>query len=773
MQSRIIVVLIFFVFTTILIAEPGNVDSYKDFTTCPFGTIYQEDSGFDYESNSLREVIDYDSSWVSFEGNWPFGYCYSISACEAEDLIFIGSGGGVFVTDVSDPATPQILSEVRARALVDGSYYDASTQRLYLAAYFSGVEIWDLTDLENPVFMSRCPTEPYPRAGIYVSGDYIFAATVSNGLRVLDASDPYNPYEVTSITLGSSFWNMAAYGNYLYITSSTSGLKVVDISDPLNPDLAASFPTAKGGISISGNYAYFAENGFGLRILDISDPLNPTEVGTCGYTDYPDKITVCGDYAYLVGNQCGLLAFDVSDPANPFLAGSHADYFQYVTSCNGYVYVTDEVDGFYTFDVSDPTSMQVTDNFELAGFAADVAVSGNYLYTGSSGFRVLDITDPSYPVQVGYADISGGCVAAGETHIVYCPKSMGSSNSVHFMNVDDPANPYSEGSYLCPVMSYDLAVQDNIALVACWWDGMRIIDFSNPANPVMLAQVLGWTNGAIPGEEYCFAQAVDIEGNYAYILDYGPFPDEDTFGLYIVDISIPNSPVIVNRYTNFTSHGYDLDVDGNYAYIADSYGGMEVIDISDPTNPVTLAYCAMEDAAQGIHVDGNYAYVANYILGGVQVFFVANPITPTLIGYYQRSGCFAMNVDSQNQYIFVADGVCGIQVYNNNLIQVGAQENTITPFKINAWNYPNPFNPSTKIEFNLNGELNEQVELSIFNVKGQKIKTFANLQISKLSNCQVVWDGTDEFNKSVSSGLYFYKIKVGEQSISRKMLLLK
>ncbi|MFC1898469.1 C25 family cysteine peptidase [Candidatus Cloacimonadota bacterium] len=89
-------------------------------------------------------------------------------------------------------------------------------------------------------------------------------------------------------------------------------------------------------------------------------------------------------------------------------------------------------------------------------------------------------------------------------------------------------------------------------------------------------------------------------------------------------------------------------------------------------------------------------------------------------------------------------------------------------------NYPNPFNPSTTISFDISNDLNEQIELVIYNLKGQKVKTFPNLQINQSSNQQILWNGTDENSKPVSSGIYFYNLMVGNKTAAtRKCVLLK
>ncbi|MBN2830389.1 MAG: T9SS type A sorting domain-containing protein, partial [Candidatus Cloacimonetes bacterium] len=85
-------------------------------------------------------------------------------------------------------------------------------------------------------------------------------------------------------------------------------------------------------------------------------------------------------------------------------------------------------------------------------------------------------------------------------------------------------------------------------------------------------------------------------------------------------------------------------------------------------------------------------------------------------------------------------------------------------------NYPNPFNPTTTINYNIAKET--RVDLSIYNIKGQKVKTLINDKI-KPGYHSVVWDGTDKNNRQVSSGVYFYKLKTKKETFTRKMMMLK
>jgi hypothetical protein len=85
-------------------------------------------------------------------------------------------------------------------------------------------------------------------------------------------------------------------------------------------------------------------------------------------------------------------------------------------------------------------------------------------------------------------------------------------------------------------------------------------------------------------------------------------------------------------------------------------------------------------------------------------------------------------------------------------------------------NYPNPFNPSTTIRYQVAG--NSKVSLKIYNTLGQEIRTLVN-ESQNSGTHQIIWNGRDNQGLSVSSGLYICKLQVGSTVKSNKMLLIK
>jgi len=85
-------------------------------------------------------------------------------------------------------------------------------------------------------------------------------------------------------------------------------------------------------------------------------------------------------------------------------------------------------------------------------------------------------------------------------------------------------------------------------------------------------------------------------------------------------------------------------------------------------------------------------------------------------------------------------------------------------------NYPNPFNPVTNISYSIIETGN--VTLEVYNLRGQLVKTLVN-DVKESGDYTEIWNGTDNSDKSVSSGVYFYKMKSSNYTATKKMILMK
>ncbi len=109
---------------------------------------------------------------------------------------------------------------------------------------------------------------------------------------------------------------------------------------------------------------------------------------------------------------------------------------------------------------------------------------------------------------------------------------------------------------------------------------------------------------------------------------------------------------------------------------------------------------------------------------------------------------------------------CGLTDTTAEILIDGADDQPVVArdFAL-AQNYPNPFNPATTIEYSVPND--GQVELAVFNLNGQKVATLFSGNASAGIH-RVNWDGS-----SIATGMYFYRLQMGSQVLTRKMLLMK
>ena len=152
----------------------------------------------------------------------------------------------------------------------------------------------------------------------------------------------------------------------------------------------------------------------------------------------------------------------------------------------------------------------------------------------------------------------------------------------------------------------------------------------------------------------------------------------------------------------------------------------------------------------------------HYALTNSDFTMEANP------GYHDIFA-FSSMYNSDSQQILVENDTTTDAV--NIVMQLsGSKDNVQEADILTAQNYPNPFNPETVINFSI--PTNGNVEVSVFNVKGQKIATLSN-DYYKSGNHSLTWHGKDNDGRSVGSGIYFYRIKTDENAYTGKMMLIK
>jgi hypothetical protein len=177
---------------------------------------------------------------------------------------------------------------------------------------------------------------------------------------------------------------------------------------------------------------------------------------------------------------------------------------------------------------------------------------------------------------------------------------------------------------------YDVTVKDNLVYFIV---GQRFYVFSiaNPANPVLLGKSDLMPNPSI---------RMDVDGNYAYLADPGVAPNTTSpgAGLHVLDVSNPAIPTEIAFFDSPKYAYLDVDVFSGYAYVGDAIGYLSIFDVSNPAAPyrVKSLYAAADDIlqVQVVQHPVNGKVYAYGISSGNEFFVmdVSNPLQPSLAG---------------------------------------------------------------------------------------------------------------------------------------------
>jgi len=353
-------------------------------------------------------------------------------------------------------------------------------------------------------------------------------------------------------------------------------------------------------------------------IATTADAQNVEFVGHIGGTIL--AVAVQGNYAY-IGEGPRLTILNVSNPASPTVVGKTPplpDVVRGVYVAGGYAYVADHNAGLRVVDVSNPANPMEVGFYHTPGNVEAVAVAGDYAYVAAGGLRVVDVSDPTTPVEVGFYEHGGSVAVAG----IYA--YIASGNSLRVVDVSDPFNPEEVGFYDTLASTKGVAVAGDYAYVVFAAEGgssLQIIDISTPSNP---RKVGSWSVGLI--------EDVAVVGGHAYVVILDA-------GMWVVDISTPTNPGEAGFYDT-PGYANGVDVVGGYAYVTNLWadviavrGGLRVVDILVPANPRRVGSYYTHADVQDVAVVGDYAYVAT-VYSGLRVVDVSNPSNPTWEGSY-------------------------------------------------------------------------------------------------------------------------------------------
>ncbi len=504
------------------------------------------------------------------------------------------------ILDVSIPTEP-ILA---ARNPVDVSRIALAGDRAYL---LSGAEliVMDVSDPLAPVhagvYAIGATGNDLALAGSPSTGSgqvYVYVVGAEGGLHVLNLAGAGAPVERGFFYPPGAAQKVVVSGTLAFVGLASGGVQVVDIADPTAPAGLGAYRPADAkdlkDLALAGRHLYLAiqtqDDAIHLRIVDVADGAAPRAVGayvSVQSSGYPMALAVTGSHAYLGGRSLEIV--DIANPAQPRLAAQAApwgsDWVVEMATAGGYLYaaVGSFTGGLRVFDIFTPTAPRQVGAYASPS-PAHLAVSGRYAYLGSHDtLRILDVTTPATPTLVSeYPAALGEFTVAGNT--LYGPPGL------RVVDVSDPANPREVG-FNDTVVGQGVAVAEGYAYVAAGWHGLRVVDVSRVAPPARATAMAG-----LPAQ----GQNVAVAGDRAYVAD-------GIYGLKIVDIADPAAPWPLAALSTSSTVG-DVAVAERYAYLVGDSSGLHVVDVADAAAPQEVAV-KKDLTGRAIAVRGSMAYL--------------------------------------------------------------------------------------------------------------------------------------------------------------------
>jgi hypothetical protein len=541
---------------------------------------------------------------------------------------------GLRVFDVGDPTRP---AEVASYA-PPGAFQAIAVQanRVYLSG--SGLRIIDVSDPIHPTELGA-----HLGAGglaVAVAGNYLFSAAydpTGSVVQVWYVAYPtditrvgafYPPDRTTASARGLAFSGasllVAQYPGYANGTATNGGLRVVDIADPTHPTSAGFLPLPGYATDVVGigDRAYLVaqhrdvccgnptESG-GLHVVDLSTPAQPRELGSLLSGDL-NAVAALGA-SPLALDASGLHVIDASTPSRPAeIGGYSAPPVPYsVLAAGTTVYALDRGSAgasLRILDASDPARMRLHASVSL-GPVGGMALGDGYGYVGQpTGLRVIDVREPSAPIDLGLAPGSADAAKGKATAILarsgrYLYAGVG--DGVQVYDLADPARP-AVGRFVGvgDVGTDGIAVAGRALVVVQTGQRYLVLDLADPANPVDSAVSIGTPQNALPSGVAAGNRDAYVGWAYQRLMA-GAFQEY----VHIVDLANPRQPVVVGSYPET---GRPVAVVGGVSYYLGSNGLRGWTNPACPT--ATAAYTPPGPAASAAG-GGDVAYLAEGDLG--------------------------------------------------------------------------------------------------------------------------------------------------------------
>ena len=747
--------------------------------------------------------------------------------------------GDIHVVDISNPQAPAIVGYLDAPGSAEG--LAISGTHLFVASWVNGLQVIDISNPTSPAWVTELHI-PSAAADLAINGNYLYIAAADSGLQVVDISNPSLPEIVGDIQLPVAL-KIAVKDTLAYVVGLD--LQIIDVSEPTTPEIAGTLDLEAYSIHLTESLALVG-SGAGFKVINVSDPSLPVVIGSSDpLPGYAAGLDVVGDLVFVAYGQTGFRVFNISDPSSPIWVNDTETFSQAndVVVIDGRAYLSiggggliGGKSGLEILDVTQPIAPSFVGTAPLPGGEMRVmTVSDNYVYgVGSGALFTFDVSNPTSPLielfQAGGLDIA---VAENRAYIA------GGTSGFRVVDLSNPMSPALLGCLETPGVAVSVALDGDIAYVADGDSGLQVIDVSIPEFPVLIARLNFLEN----------LQHITVSGSYAYLsqneelvvvdvsdpqnpLEVGALPVTyanemvvignvgylaSFLGLSVLDLTLPSSPQVMS-HIDLPGQPRRVAVEGDLVYVLG--GGTQIIEVSDPYSPRFLGSITTKGSGGGMATGNGYVYVGTAFEQAQFMVFPAQCSVPTpvelsaftaevsasgihlhwtLTDKTQASG-FHVHRSKEAEGVYdrlttpLLPGTGPHEFLDRDILPgtsysyrleavdrsgfssyfgpVTARMESIHPRTRLDMSRPNPFGgnaTSTVIAFELAQPAH--VRLIVYDAAGRRVRTLIDGKLSGGAN-SVSWDGLNDRGQLTAPGLYFYRLDTVGFSQTHRMVRL-
>jgi hypothetical protein len=549
----------------------------------------------------------------------------------------------LYAVNLSEPAYPFVEGtlDLPFSAYGIAAFRNVTSGRQYavMAAGANGLQVVDVSDPQHMKWAGAGAASD--AQGVFILEKYAFVANGAQGLKIFDLTNPASPQAVGGFDTAGFAWNVTVVGGYAFVADDSNGLQIVNVNNPVVPVAGGNYntPGQARQVRVLGKYAFVADDFGGITVLDISNLNLPTLDSTYSVPGNVTDLVIADGQIIAAAGDAGLFVYRVNYTPAYVLSGKvttgtsqPVQGVAIISPGTGYITHTNQTGNYLFFHM--PEGGHYVRPFK-AGYNFNPGVRAPIISGSPAENQDFTATALTYNVT-GHVTDSRGLPILG----ISVADGLGNATTTN-----------ASGDYTLPLTA---GPHHFAAKIGQWplWPTERFInippgadfqDFTIPA-PVSLAAMRYGGSG----------QIVARSGSWLYVQS-GP-------GIAALNITRPYTPTLTGKTTPLPGTLRALKIGGRYAYAALDTGGLGIIDLINPAQPVVQSILSFPQRVLGLLVDGAYLYMATD--QNLQILDLTQPTKPQPIANLALSADGPMIMRSGR--IYMATGCNGLSVVNVN-----------------------------------------------------------------------------------------------------------